>query len=133
MRRILMVAVLATAMLIVGAGTASAGEWNKGHHNEVGGNIPAKEKARSECLFNGQDEPDESSNGAGDGEPFFPGGPDGALIGDDPLWASTPAGANNAAGIRVQSGGQLVAAGFGNPGDQGTACNGHLNPINTGG
>jgi hypothetical protein len=132
MRRALIVAVLAAFMVVLSAGAAFAGEWNKGHHNEPGGNIPAKDVAKSECLFNGQDEPDEDPQGEGNGEPYFPGGDGGALIGDDPLWSSTPAGAHNQAGVRVQSGGQLVAA-FGpegNAGAQGEACNGHLNPWN---
>lgn len=116
MRRALLVAVLAALMVMASAGAALAGEWNKGHFNEPGGNIPAKDVAQSECLFNGQDEPDDPITG----EPPF----------DDGLWSSTPAGANNAAGIRVQSGGQIVAA-FGpegNAGAQGVACNPNTNP-----
>lgn len=113
MRRLLFVAALA-ALMVMGSAPAFAGEWNKGHFNEPGGNLPAKYHANSECLFNGQDELDGE-----DGEPPF----------DDGFWSLTPAGAHNKAGIRVQSGGQLVAAGFEEPGVQGVACNGHLNPL----
>ena len=127
MRRVLLVAVLAALMVMASAGAAFAGEWNKGHFNEDGGNLPAKDHANSECLFNGQDETDEASLGAGGGEPFFDPG-DGTLIGDDPIWGSSPAGANNAAGIRVQSAGQAMLAGIAPPGAPGEACNGHLNP-----
>ena len=121
--RVLVVAVLAAVMLMAGAGAASAGEWNKGHFNEDGGNLPAKYNGNSECLFSGQDEPDEPSLGAGGGEPYFDPG-DGTLIGDDPIWSSSPAGANNNAGIRVQSPGQANLAGIASPGDPGGACNG---------
>lgn len=63
----------------------------------------APSHARSECVFNGHDDDDEEDNA---------------------LWAATPSG-----GV-VQSGGQLIAAGFAPPGVQGEACNGHLNPLN---
>ena len=107
-------AALLVMMMTLGATAALAGEWNKGHFNEPGGDLPAKANSNSECLFNGQDEPDATE------------GP-----GDDGLWELTPAGAHNQAGIRVQSGGQIVAA-FGpegNAGVQGVACNGHLNGL----
>ena len=103
------------------AGTAIAGEWNQK------GDVAAKEQGRSECLFNGLDEPDESAFEAGDGEERF--GP--GLGGDDGLWGLTPAGG------KVQSGGQMIAAlkqgvDFGLPpeetpfpGVQKYACNGH--------
>ena len=44
----------------------------------------------------------------------------------DRVWAQTPAGG------RVQSGGQMIAAGFdfAAPGIQGQACNGHLSRLN---
>jgi hypothetical protein len=58
--------------------------------------IPSKEVAQSACVFNGHDDDD---------------------LGDDALWAQTPSG-----GV-VQSGGQLIAAGFADPGVQGVACN----------
>ena len=132
MRRSLLVAVLAALMVVASTGAAFAGEWNKGHFNADGGDLPAKDHANSECLFNGQDEPDETSEGAGDGEPYFPGGEGGALIGDDAGWSSTPAGAHNQAGVRVQTGGQFVAIGAVPPGAQGEACNGHLHPYQGG-
>jgi len=116
MRRSLLIVALAALMVMaMGASAAFAGEWNKGHFNAPGGDLPAKDNANSECLFNGQDELDDAEVG----EPPF----------DDGFWSLTPAGANNNAGIRVQSGGQLVAAGFGVPGEQGVACNGHLSPL----
>jgi hypothetical protein len=102
------------------AGTALAGEWNK-----ATGDVAAKQHGRSDCLFNGQDQPDESYPGAGDGE-----GPADTGGYDDPLWGSTPAGAHSGGNTVVQAGGQLTASGAGYVG-QGTACNGHLNPINT--
>ena len=117
MRRRSMVALFAALlvmMMTLGATAAFAGEWNKGHFDAPGGDLPAKANSNSECLFNGQDEPDATE------------GP-----GDDGLWSSTPAGAHNQAGIRVQSGGQIVAA-FGpegNAGVQGVECNGHLNGL----
>lgn len=64
---------------------------------------PAPGVAMSNCVYNGQDDDD---------------------LEDDEIWAQTPAGG------RVQSGGQLIAAGLAPPGIQGTACNGHLNPLN---
>jgi hypothetical protein len=123
MRRLMMVAALTALMVMAASAPAFAGEWNKGHFNAPGGDLPAKSHGNSECLFNGQDEPDESTAGAEDGEGP---GPEGY---DDGLWSTTPAGAHNNAGIRVQSGGQLVALGFVPPGAQGQACNGHLNPL----
>jgi hypothetical protein len=94
---------------------ALAGEWNPNK-----GEVPAKQNGNSECLFNGLDEPDIAFGGT---EPDGPQGP------DDPLWSSTPAGANG--GTRVQAYGQLVAIGWKDfvpsPGE---ACNGHLNPHN---
>ena len=117
MRRALLIALLATLMVVgMVASAAFAGEWNPGHFNEPGGNVPAKYNANSECLFNGLDEPDETFLGAGDGEPIDFGG-------DDGDWGSTPAGG------KVQSAGQLVAAGFAPPGAPGEACNGHLHPL----
>jgi hypothetical protein len=102
------------------AGTALAGEWN-----QATGDVAAKQNGRSNCLFNGLDEPDESSPGAGDGEGAAPD------VGyDDPLWSMTPAGANSGGKAVVQAGGQLTAL-FGGYQGQGQACNGHLNPINT--
>lgn len=53
-------------------------------------------RANSECVYNGRDDDDPE---------------------DDFLWAMTPAKG------KVQSGGQLVAAGLGDPGVQGFACN----------
>jgi hypothetical protein len=101
------------------SGAALAGEWNKAN-----GDVAAKEQGRSDCLFNGLDEPDESAPGAGDGE-----GPAPDTGYDDPLWAMTPAGANSGGKVVVQAGGQLTAL-FGGYVGQGTACNGHLHPIN---
>lgn len=120
MRRRSMVALFAALLVMtmtLGATAAFAGEWNKGHFNAPGGDLPAKANSNSECLFNGQDEPD-----ATEGAHPFP---------DDDLWSSTPAGAHNQAGIRVQSGGQIVAAlgPEGNAGVQGVDCNGHLNGL----
>ena len=97
------------------AGTALAGEWNKK------GDVAAKTQARSECLFNGLDQPDSVEPGDGGEVPAF----------DDFTWGLTPAGANSGGNVRVQSGGQLIAIGFVAPGIQGTDCNGHGNPINT--
>jgi hypothetical protein len=105
--------------ILMFAGTASAGEWNQK------GDVAAKTQGRSDCLFNGLDEPDEN-NGGNEGE-----GPQGY---DDPLWSATPAGANSGGVVRVQSGGQLIASGFPfapPPGIQGTLCNGSTHPINT--
>jgi hypothetical protein len=105
------------------AGTAIAGEWNQK------GDVAAKEQGRSECLFNGLDEPDESSLGAGDGE--GPAEEGNAESYDDFLWSVlTPAGKNSGGTVRVQTGGQLIAAGLAPPGVQGEACNGNLIPIN---
>jgi hypothetical protein len=120
MRRRSTVALLAALIVMtmtLGASAAFAGEWNKGHFDAPGGDLPAKANSNSECLFNGQDEPD-ATEGTG---PFA----------DDGLWGSTPAGAHNQADIRVQSGGQIVAAAGpeGNAGVQGVACNGHLSPL----
>jgi hypothetical protein len=112
MKRYLLVVALAAVMLMASAGAAFAGEWNKGHFNDDGGNLPAKYHANSECLFNGQDEPDATEGG-----------------GDDAFWSITPAGSHNQAGVRVQSGGQGVAIGAETPGVQGVACNGHLNGL----
>jgi len=117
MRRAAVVLVLAALMTVAGAGAAFAGEWNRGNFNAPGGDLPAKYNARSECVFNGQDEPDAT---------------EGVVFPDDEQWSSTPAGSHNKAGIRVQSNGQLVAAGYIPGGIPGQACNGHLNPINTG-
>lgn len=116
------------------AQVAAASEWNSGHFNEPGGNVPAKENARSECLFNGLDEPDESAPGAGDGEELYYDEDQEAWVGDDGDWAQTPAGG------KVQSGGQIKASSAqvtgdpgaftGGAGVEGVACNGHTNPIN---
>jgi hypothetical protein len=57
--------------------------------------------AASECVYNGHDDNDADDNA---------------------LWAMTPAGG------RVQSGGQLVAIGFVDPGVQGFACNPQRSP-----
>lgn len=122
MRRLALVGALAMALILTTAATAFAGEWNQGRWNGTGGDLPAKYHANSECLFNGRDEPDESYLGAGDGEPWVV-LPDGSTFHDDPLWGQTPARG------RVQSGGQMIAAGAGEPGAPGTACNGHLNPL----
>lgn len=62
----------------------------------------AASHANSACVFNGRDDNDPE---------------------DDAIWSQTPAGG------RVQSGGQLIAAGFAEPGVQGEACNGHLRPL----
>ena len=112
-----------------------------GHLNEPGGNVPAREVAASECVFNGRNEPDESApvDGdtdesalhAGDGEPAYYDGEQGEWVGDDGDWSSTPAGGN------VQSGGQITAAGarLGDPGlivptgVQGQACNPTAEPF----
>jgi len=124
MRRGLLVALVTVAMVVTLAGTALAGEWNQGHFNAPGGNIPARDHANSECLYNGQDEADVINGGGEEEDP---------VVGyDDFVWGATPAGAHNEAGKRVQSGGQLIAAGFIPAGSggagQGLACNGHLNP-----
>lgn len=119
MRRVLIVVFLSVFMVMTSAGTALAGEWNPGRFDSPGGDLPAKDNANSECLFNGRDEPDESSFGAGDGEEWF--GP--GIGGDDALWASAPAGG------KVQSAGQAVVIGLAPPGTPGVACNGHLNPL----
>lgn len=132
MRRSLLIVALAALMVMAfGASAAFAGEWNRGHFNAPGGDLPAKYHANSECLFNGLDQPDDSSFGAGDGEPWF--AP--VIGGDDGLWGLTPAKG------KVQSGGQMIAAlkqgvalplppeetPF--PGVQRFACNGHTNPL----
>ena len=118
MLRIAAAAAIALMSFALFGQVALAGEWNPGHFNTPGGDIPAKEVAASECVFNGLDEADESYLGAGDGESI-------AFGGDDGDWAQTPAG-----GI-VQSGGQITATGAqaGDPGllvptgIQGVACN----------
>ena len=130
MRRSLLAAALAALMVLAVSAPAFAGEWNKGHFNAPGGDLPAKDNGNSECLFNGRDEPDESVFEEGDGEPLFAPG-----FGDDLTWGLTPAKG------KVQSGGQMIAAlkqgvdlglppeetPF--PGVQRFACNGHLNPL----
>jgi hypothetical protein len=115
MQRTLIILTLALALVLAMAGVALAGEWNPGHFNEPGGDLPAKFHANSECLFNGLDEPDESALGAGDGEPT-------QYFADDGFWSTTPAGG------RVQSAGQSIVGGS-EPGEAGVACNGHLNPL----
>ena len=99
--------------------SASAGEYSPGN-----GGTAAKGKGASACLFNGADEPDESAPGAGDGEPiWFDENGDGVVDegevhGDDADWGTTPAGG------RVQSYGQIVAAGGkGFAPSPGLACN----------
>ena len=130
MRRSLLAAALAALMVLAASAPVFAGEWNEGHFNAPGGDLPAKDNANSECLFNGRDEPDESAFEEGDGEPLFAPG-----FGDDLTWGLTPAKG------KVQSGGQMIAAlkqgvdlGLPEeetpfPGIQGYACNGHLNPL----
>lgn len=113
MRRACLAAVLAAMMIVASAGAASAGEWNRGHFDGIGGDLPAKYHANSECLFNGLDQPDDMEQ-----DLDFP---------DDDQWGSTPAGAHSPV-VKVQTGGQLVAAGYVPAGLQGVACNGHLNP-----
>jgi hypothetical protein len=98
------VSIAVTSLLLVSQ-TALAGEWN---HK---GDVAAKTRGGSLCLFNGLDQPDESAPGAGDGEPiwFDANGngqvDDGEVGGDDGLWGSTPARG------KVQSYGQIVASG----------------------
>lgn len=107
MKRVRIVAAVFLAMLslFAFAQVAFAGEWAPGLNDFNG----ASGVARSECVFNGQDDPDPE---------------------DDFIWGMSPAGG------RVQSGGQLVALGkqmgveLVPSGIQGQACNGHLNPIN---
>jgi hypothetical protein len=86
--------VVATAMiaLLAFAPAVAAGEWAPGLNDYNG----AAGHGRSECVYNGQDDPD---------------------LEDNALWAMTPAKG------RVQSGGQAIAAGFVDPGVQGFACN----------
>lgn len=90
---VLVPAILVFVLLL--SQVAMAGEWNKQGYNG------ASEKAQSECVFNGLDDPDPE---------------------DDFVWSLTPAKG------KVQSGGQLIAIGFVDPGVQGFACNAHLNP-----
>jgi hypothetical protein len=80
--------------------TASAGEYSPGN-----GGTAATGHGKSLCLYNGADQPDESSLGAGDGEETYL-DEKGEVIGDDADWAMTPAGG------RVQSYGQIVAVGL---------------------
>lgn len=108
MRRLLLVSAIAALMLFVSAASAFAGEWNKGHFDAPGGDVPAKYNANSECLFNGLDEPDAT-------EGTFP-------FGDDAIWSAKP-------GQSVQTAGHAIRAGIAAPGDAGIACNGHLNPL----
>ena len=112
MKRLLMsLALMSVGML---SQFAFAGEWNP-----ATGEVAAKTNGNSDCLFNGRDETDAVFGG---GEPNGPTGP------DDPLWSSTPAGANGA--VRVQSYGQMVAFGLkAVVPSPGVACNGHLNPL----
>ena len=108
------IALLAFALL---GQAALAAEWNPGHFDEPGGNVPAKYVAASECVFNGRDEPDVTEAPLGGG--------------DDADWAQTPSGG------KVQSGGQITAAGaqLGDPslivptGVQGQACNPTAEPF----
>jgi hypothetical protein len=117
MKTKLMALVSAAALaMTMFAGTALAGEWNQN------GDVAAKQQGRSDCLFNGLDEPDDNHGGTE--------GPDGPAGYDDPTWDMTPAGANSGGTVRVQSGGQLIAMGFVPAGIQGTLCNAHLFPIN---
>ena len=64
MKRALTIAVSAAAALTLGAGAASAGEWNA-----RGERTGAYEKgATSECFFSGLDE--DFATGVSDGDPF---------------------------------------------------------------
>jgi hypothetical protein len=101
----LAVSIALVSMLLV-SGTALAGEWN---HK---GDVAAKTHGHSACLFNGLDQPDESSPGAGDGEPIWYDAngngevDEGEIFADDGQWGASPAQG------RVQSYGQIVASGF---------------------
>ncbi len=117
MRRISVVAAFVAVIMMLASAPALAGEWNPGNFNAPGGDVPGKYKANSECVFNGLDEPDESSYQAGDGEPLF-----GPGFGDDAFWTNKP-------GRSVQTAGHANRLGLAEPGDPGTACNGHLNPL----
>ena len=96
LRRLAVIVPLALAFVMILSQVALAGEWGPGQ-----GYNGAADKAQSECVFNGLDDPDPE---------------------DDETWAATPAKG------KVQSGGQLIAAGFIPPGVQRFACNAHLNP-----
>jgi len=93
-RRPLVGAAVAAATIIGLSGTAFAGEWAPGKPGD--GYTPVKSEyiAGSNCAFSGRDQPD-----GPDGEAPGPEGP------DDGMWGETPAGG------RVQSPGQMIAAG----------------------
>jgi opacity protein-like surface antigen len=119
-KKLIAVSAISALSLAVSAQAVSAGEYSRGN-----GGTAATGKGASLCLFNGADQPDESYLGAGDGEPLFwddlnENGvvDDGEVFGDDADWATTPAGG------RVQSYGQIVAAGGkGFVPSPGVACN----------
>jgi hypothetical protein len=105
-RRLVIGAALCAGTIAGFGGTALAGEWAPGAggkltpvHGSKGG------VANSECAFSGRDEPDSTEDHYG--EP-----------GDDGLWGATPSKG------KVQSPGQLVAAGFAPPGLPGLFCRG---------
>ena len=106
MKRSAVVGAIVSALAVFGlSGPAVAGEWAPGQDKLT----PVKTEgvANSECAFSGRDQPDVSvDNPGGEPEP------------DDGLWATTPAKG------KVQSPGQLVAAGIVPPGVPGEACRG---------
>ncbi len=103
----MVVAAACVAVMLGTGGPALAGEWAPGQDKLT----PVKTDgvASSECAFSGRDQPDIAD---GVGEPDGPDGP------DDGLWAGTPAKG------KVQSPGQLIAAGMLPPGTPGQACRG---------
>ena len=100
MKKLVAAAAIAVFCFMALAQGASAGEYSRGN-----GGTAATGHGKSLCLYNGADQPDESSLGAGDGEETYL-DEKGEVIGDDADWAMTPAGG------RVQSYGQIVAVGL---------------------
>ena len=101
MRRALLVTVLAALLVMVSAGAAFAGEWNRGQGYIHGDDDSALNPAASECSYSGMDDPD---------------------VEDNFIWESSPAGGH------VQSPGQFMNSVIGEKGShplKGVGCGPH--------
>ena len=115
MKRLIEIAAVAAGLVLVGAGAASAGEVNGN-----GEDIPAPERAASECVFSGQDTQDAPLGT----EINPPGRNDDALA---ERGNQSPGGVDRYHG--VQSYGMFVSAGLkGVVPSPGMACNGSGRP-----